>query len=281
MHKIISETNLNFVRHAISKVSSELRLANMEKSLWVIYGSYVINANNDKSDLDILCICKEDIPIDRAELEVDGISVHLTLITMEMFRADGIERKFGSYFTGKVLNPHIFLFGDSGLKNEVMYYTGSFISPLAGYISSLSRFKAFKPSQLTAIVFIAYLSTDPSFESYFLSYYSCSNFSQIWDSLCDETLLTLSKSKSVTQVGNRFKFNFSFRDYKDFNSERIKVSARHWAYAAVSHGSDYTFQDKIYSKASDKMAQLDPSGRKYKKMVKFLEDESGLQSIHI
>ncbi len=177
MEEIISPKNLKFVKEVIKHLSTELQLDAYEKALWLVFGSYVINMNKSGSDLDIIAIhdiFKENI---RTVYNFKNAPIHFTGINIKTLRDDGEERFYGSYFSGKVINPHIFLYGDAGLKNIALYHAGKFIAPLAGFLSGLTKSDLFTASQITSLVFIAYLSTDPSFDSYFLNYFLGVKFS--------------------------------------------------------------------------------------------------------
>ncbi len=152
---------------------------------------------------------------------------------------------------------------------------------MAGYLSKLTKLELFTASQITSLVFIAYLSTDPSFDSYFLNYFTSPNFNNIWIALCESTIRMLEISEVIIRSERKYVFIEKYSDYKSFHSERMKISARHWSYAAICHGGDRKFQDIIFNKAAKKMSKLDPSGKKYSDMVTFLKQESGLPEIYI
>lgn len=281
MEEIISPKNLNFVKEVIKHLSNELQLDDYKKVLWLVFGSYVINLNKWGSDLDIIAIhdlFKENI---RSVYNFKNVPIHFTGINMKTLKADGEKRFYGSYFSGKVINPHIFLYGDAELKNIALYHAGKFIAPLAGFLSGLTKSDSFTASQATSLVFIAYLSTDPSFDSYFLNYFISPKFERIWKALCDSTVQMLITSESIVTKKGKYVFIEKYPDYKSFHSERMKIAARHWSYGAVCHGSDPKFQDMIFTKAEEKMRKIDPTGKKYSDMVLFLKEQSGLSEIYI
>lgn len=281
MGDIISSTNLSFVKEAIAYISSELEFSNFKRGLWLVFGSFVINMNTPSSDLDIIVIHDIFIEDMRSIYNFKGVPIHFTGINMNTLIDDGESRLYGSYFSGKVINPHIFLYGNSKSKNTALYHAGRFIGSLVGYLSKLTKSESFTTSQVTSLVFIAYLSTDPSFDSYFLNYFISPNFNDIWKALCGSTIQMLKTSGIIIGSGGKYVFTEKYSDYKTFHSERMKISARHWSYGAVCHGGDRKFQDIIFNKAAEKMSKLDPSGKKYSDMVSFLKKESGLPEIYI
>jgi len=281
MRDIISADNLSFIKKAIKDLSFKVGIKEYGNVLWLVFGSYVINMNKDGSDLDIIGIHNDFSDDERLTYNFQNVPIHATLINMRVLRDDGEKRLFGSYFSGKVINPHIFLYGDPASKKEAICHSGKFIASLAGYLGKLSHFSFFNDSQLTALVFIAYLSTDPSFDSYLLNYFSSPIFPKIWKSLCKTTAYMLKVAKEVTLKEKKYTFVNKFDDYKDFHSERMKISARHWSYGAVCHGGDREFQDKIFFKAEEKMKKIDPSGIKYQEMLSFLKQESGLTQVYV
>lgn len=281
MKDIISTKNLSFIKQVIKKLSPKMEIEEYKNVLWLVFGSYVINMNKSGSDLDIIGIHDNFLKNKRVVHNFKNIPIHITLTNIKTLKDDGEKRLFGGYFSGKVINPHIFFYGNPISKNEAIYHSGKFIAPLAGYLGKLSHFSLFTDSQLTALVFIAYLSTDPSFDSYFLNYFSSPNFPKIWKSLCKITISMLKIAKEITPKKNKYVFINKFNDYKSFHSERMKISARHWSYGTVCHNNDHKFQDKIFSKAEKKMKNIDPSGTKYQEMILFLKQQSGLNEIYI
>lgn len=281
MDNIISDTNLSFAKEAISNVSKELEFNEYKKALWVVFGSYVINMNTTGSDLDLIAIHDRFTKSERTVFNYKNVPIHFTGISIKTLTDDGESRLYGSYFTGKIINPHIFTYGDDKLKHTATYNAGKFISPLAGFLSKQSKFETFTKSQVTSLVFIAYLSTDPSFDSYFLNYFISPKFNDIWISLSDSTIHMLQTSGSIIKIGEKYRFTEMYPDFKSFHSERMKISARHWSYGAICHEGNYKFQDFIFTKAEEKMKKIDPTGKKYLDMVEFLKNESGLSEIYI
>lgn len=282
MNKVISRDNLLFIKEVINFSFPQIGLSNPKEALWLVYGSYVINMNRASSDLDILVIHPRFTEKKRVVIDYKNVPVHLSTITMKDLEADGETRQYGSYFTGKIINPHLFLFGNKELTEEAQFHAGKFISPLVGYIATLSPVVSFNPSQITALVFVAYLSClGPSFDLVFLNYFNSPEFAKIWKNLCRDTILILKNAGGIKRSGNKYVFTQKFVDYKSFHLERMKIAARHWSYAAVNHNNDYTFQDWLFSKAEEKKKKSDPTGEKYQKMTSFLKKRSGLSNIYI
>jgi hypothetical protein len=281
MENIISPNNLAFTKEAIKYISNKIMFNNFKQALWIVFGSYVINMNKLDSDLDIIAIHDIFTENKRSIYDFRGVPIHFTKINMNTLKDDGVKRLYGSYFSGKVINPHVFLYGNKKSKNEALYHAGKFIAPLAGYLSELTGLRSLTTSQITSLVFIAYLSTDPSFDSYFLNYFVSPNFKEIWESLCKSTVQMLKASDSIKCSKKNYVFIEKFPNYQTFHSERMKISARHWSYGAVYHGGNYKFQDVIFTKAEKKMRKIDPSGKRYSDMVTFLRKQSGLIGIYI
>lgn len=281
MENIISPNNLAFTKEAINYISDKLKFNKYKQVLWIVFGSYVINMNKSDSDLDFIAIHDIFTENKRSIYDFKNVPIHFTGINMNTLKDDGEKRLYGSYFSGKIINPHIFLYGNNKSKNQALYHAGKFIAPLAGYLSKLTGSKSLTASQVTTLVFIAYLSTDPSFDSHFLNYFISPNFKDIWESLCDSTIQMLNTSGSITSSKKGYIFTEKFPDYQTFHSERMKISARHWSYGAVCHEGNHKFQDIIFTKAEKKMRHIDPSGEKYLDMVTFLRKQSGLTDIYI
>lgn len=281
MDNIISPTNLSFVKATIRYISDKLKLNNFRQIPWIVFGSYVINMNTSGSDLDIIAVHDNFTDNKRSIYDYKDVPIHFTRINMNTLKDDGKERLYGGYFSGKIINPHIFLYGNNKLKKQALYHAGKFIAPLAGYLSELTGSKSLTASQVTSLVFIAYLSTDPSFDSYFLNYFVSPDFRNIWKSLCKLTIQMLNISGSITGIKKRYTFAEKFPDYQTFHSERMKISARHWSYGAICHEGNHKFQDIIFTKAEKKRRIIDPTRKKYLDMVTFLKKQSGLSEIYI
>ncbi len=281
MEKVISQENLAFIKETIKHISEKLKFDNYKQGLWLAFGSFVINRNEVGSDLDLIAINDYFEKDTKIVDSFKSIPIHFTGINMKILQDDGESRLYGSYFSGKIINPHIFLYSNHILKEEALSHAGKFIAPLAGFLGGMIKKDGFTASQITALVFIAYLSTDPSFDSYFLNYFVSPNFNNIWIALCESTTEMLKVSKSIKESNNKLYFVDKFRDYKSFHEERMKISARHWSYGAVCHGGDRQFQDSIFTKAKEKMNRIDPTGNKYRSMVRFLKEKSKLPDIYI
>lgn len=281
MENVISPVNKQFVERAIRYISAKHQIKNYRNMLWVAYGSYVINMNRLGSDLDVLAIHSKNDAIIKITDDFENVPIHFMSLSDHILKDDGKERMYGAYITGKIINPHIFLYGNQKLRKTALLHSGQCIGPLAGYLSRQSAHIHLSDSAITALVFISYLSTDPSFDSYFLHYFLSPSFSKLWRSLINTTIEMLQTAGEIKESKGIYMFTNPFKDYQSFHRERMKISARHWSYGAVCHNSDRTFQDQIYTKAEQKMKLSDPHGIKYKEMVKFLKYESGLSNIYI
>ncbi len=281
MKNIISNKNLKFVKEAIVETSKKMLIYNSQKVVWICFGSFVINNQDRDSDLDLMCVGDIFDAPNRSIIEYKKRMIHTCIVPSKEYIKDGKKRLYGAYFTGKVINPHILLYGNRKLRHTVMKHAGAYIGDLAGYIGSLVKSKTHTKSQITAQVFIAYLSTDPSFDSYLLRYFVAPNFQKLWVELCKDTVKILKYAKVIANSDSKFKYLKRLKYYKEFHEERMKSSERHKNFGAICNNNDYTFQDLIYRNAKKKMKMLDPDGTKYKKMVLFLKKESGLRDIYI
>jgi len=280
MDKVISPKNLSFIKKVINHLSPKLGIANPKEALWLIYGSYVINMNNADSDLDVIGIHPNFTEKKRMVFSYQNVAVHCSTITIKDLKDDGESRLYGSYFSGKIINPHIFLYGNSKLKKEAISSAGKLIGPLTGYLASLTKKSLFTPSQITALVFTSYMSIGPSFDLIILGYFLSPQFKKIWKALSEQTVLMLKAGGAIKKVGGKYRFTQKFSSYKSFHFERMKIAARHWSYGAICH-KDYKFPDWIFDKAEKKMKKADPTGEKYREMIKFLQNQSGLNSIYV
>lgn len=281
MDKVILSKNISVIEEAIKILSSKMGVSDPKEILWLVFGSYVINMNTAESDMDIIGIHESFTNKKRYIFSHNNVPIHFNAINMDDLKDDGECRLYGGYFTGKIINPHIFLYGNSKEIHDAIFNAGKFIGPLAGYISKISTDTSFSRSQITAFIFIAYLSTDPSFDSYFLNYFISQEFEKIWEYLQEDTLNMLNVSESIKCVDGKYIFVDSFTSYKDFHFERMKISARHWSYGAICHDNDRKFQDVIFSKANINLKKVDPDGKKYASMLSFLKEQSGLNEIFI
>lgn len=281
MDRIISNENMSFIEQSIILLSHNMGFSNPKEILWLVFGSYVINMNKAGSDIDIIGIHDSFVDKKRYTVFYNKIPIHFNAINIHDLKDDGENRLYGGYFTGKILNPHIFLYGNSETMHDAICNAGKFIGPLAGYISKISTHVSFSESQITALVFVAYLSTDPSFDSYFLGYFISKEFLKIWEFLKKDVINMLIVSEEIKYINGKYIFLNSLSNYKDFHFERMKISARHWSYGAICHNNDIKFQDFIFNKANEKIKKNDPDGKKYLDMLSFLKEQSGLIEIFI
>lgn len=281
MENFISQENSAFIERVIAFLCPKLSLSTPADALWIVFGSYVINMNTAASDVDIIVVHDSFEESTRVAFTFEDTPIHVCTITMSTLKDDGEKRLYGAYFTGKVINPHIFLYGNDESRRKALYHAGKFIAPLAGYLAENSQHTKLSASNITALTFVAYLSTDPSFDSYFLNYFLSPKFDELWKVLCIQTVEMLQTAGTLSSDSDGYNFTEAFENYQKFHSERMKIAARHWSYGAVCHNSDVTFQDFIYTKAEEKMKRMDPSGEKYQKMIEFLKRESGLSEVYV
>ncbi|EKD85842.1 MAG: hypothetical protein ACD_37C00596G0007 [uncultured bacterium] len=281
MEEIISQNNLAFINKVIEFLHKELEIYKQDPVLWIANGSYVINRNNEKSDLDLIVVHDSFAGGKRFIYEYQNVPVHVTEINMQMLSEDGESRLYGSYFTGKIINPHILISTNNSLKKQALYHAGKFIAPLAGYLSTRVTSKTFTESQITALVFIAHLSFNPFFDAYFLNYFVSQDFDKLWNVLCKKTIEMLTVSESITKSENTYSIKEKISDYRTFHLERMKISTRHWSYGAVVHKCNFKFPDEMYMKGREKIKKIDPSGEQYNNMLSFLRTESGLSEVFI
>lgn len=281
MKQVISRKNWELVISAIQNISD--KGIGTDKSLWVIYGSYVINAQKQGSDLDLLCV--DDI-FDRSQRVVenyDGVPIHLTCMPISELAKDGRDRRYGGYFTGKIINPHILYGGSDQLKRLANRAAGEFIGELAGYIAGLTKkSEGFSAEEITAQVYVAYMSTDPWFDSYFLSYFCAPDFGRVWKHMVKDVMEILLTSNLIYKArSGGYRYKTYFDNYKYFHKERMSVAARHWSFGVTCHGNNLNFYNEIVDKAKFRIKKLDPTGKIYIRMVSFLESNSGLKTIYV
>src|SRR3990167_2756827 len=102
MKQITSAANEEIITKAIQDLIDHGEGTN--DSLWLAYGSYVINNQHAQSDLDLLCIDDKFKKNSRIVKRFRRIPVHLSKIPTTSLIQDGKEGLFGGYFTGKIIN---------------------------------------------------------------------------------------------------------------------------------------------------------------------------------
>ena len=124
MDKVILSKNTSIIEEVIKTLSNKIGFSNPKEILWLVFGSYVINMNTSESDMDIIGIHESFMNKKRYGFSHNNIPIHFNTINIGDLKDDGEGRLYGGYFTGKIINPHIFLYGNSKEIHDAMYNAG-------------------------------------------------------------------------------------------------------------------------------------------------------------
>lgn len=271
--KFIMQDNFNFVERAIRHLAVEIGAEGEEDgSFWVCYGSFVLNRQTSESDLDLLCIHNRSVSIRRIQSSFEGYPVTVYSLCKNDFASDGEARLFGGYFSGKVLNPYVAFLATQEDEDFIMKAAGQFIGYFAAVMAEQQGRRNATRTNLVADSVLARFHLCPWYQSYFLRYYTASNFSELWRHMEEVIPLMFVKAKAVIQNGSVFEYQ-RIPSKTELHMESIKVIARFWALGSCLHGQLPDFPNYYIQKTEQFIVCNNLQGR-CAEMLQFLCEQS-------
>lgn len=283
-NELITKENLNFVKRVVLNASKKNGLTYSNDDVWILTGSYAVNAQRPKSDIDLILV-KDNMahtkPVHN-KFPCGSVTVSISIVNKKTFEEEG-KQKYGGYFAGKIINPHCFLGKNRKLISFVKKMGGRFIGDYVAYLGDISNNKddCFTKEQVAAQTISAYMTNNPGYDSYFLSYFLQPNFDKIWRFLVESTTELLLLSEKIVPQGYGYKYKGVFKDYPQFHEARTKAIARKFGFGVYFHDSNYNWPESHFLNAALKIKSLDPTGENYMKMLSFLKKTSNLDRIFI
>lgn len=245
----MNQQSMGFVSCALPHLLAETGIGDDPLNFWVCYGSFVLNQQTPQSDLDLLLVHQIPSSPIRVQARYKDHPVTIYSLPQREFMADGNQRRYGGYFSGKLLNPFVVLSGSqesSNISNKVM---GGFIGEFAATIAKEHGRKIGNRSNIVADCVLAYLRLCPHYKAYFLRYYISQNFEAIWQHMkivIPEALVQAAIMKKISE--NKFEY-LSVLSPEEFHLQLMTSVARFWSFGSCCHGCNANFPDFYFQKA--------------------------------
>ncbi|HEC64528.1 MAG TPA: hypothetical protein ENI23_04470 [bacterium] len=264
----------------ISHLNSSIKLEETDKNFWVLIGSYAINGQKDNSDMDLFYFSESLKHPTRLKEKINGVLVSLCMVPTSSLESDGLDRKYGGYFVGKLLHPYV-LIKSNVPQAYLEKYSSAFIIDFVGYIAKSHSHKVrFTEQELCSLVFLAFLSIHPEFDSYFMRFYLNPEFDSIWSMLSKRISRAFIRNKYVhKRKDDKYSISQGFKSHDEYRRARYLIGVRHSAFGSHFHNNDVNFQNKHIELSSGKKKELDPTGIHYSGMISFLSELSGVDSL--
>jgi hypothetical protein len=274
----MNQKNIDFVSQAITCLAGEVGLKEDDRGFWVCYGSFVLNQQTPKSDIDLLYIHVQPTAVRRIQSSFEGHPVTIYSLNRNDFVNDGKNRTFGGYFSGKVLNPHVMFLASQEDENMIMEVGGSFIGPLSAAMAAKRKRNTASSANLVADSVLARIHLCPWYKSYFLRYYISTNFQQLWERMAEVTTLFFLKAGIVVQNGDEFRYQCTSLK-EDLHESTLAAVARFWALGSSLHGGMPDFP-AFYMQKAEQYVRDNDLGDRLQEMIHFLQVQSSQGEKH-
>lgn len=218
---------------------------------WVFYGSMPQGTAGGGSDIDALLLHDggAEHPPQRRSATWEARPVTIYVLSHQDVAADGLERRFGGYFSLKLFSP--FVTDRPGLDSALAAITAGFLGPLAELRAADSDESDYSGDQLLAHAHLAFLDLYPDFAGYIARLLrDLEQRSRIWSQQRCTYVDALHSAGYIThQPQGRWSYTGLHR-IADPGRERARCAARFWAFGAVCHGADARFPDVYFEKAN-------------------------------
>jgi len=240
---------IDFITRALPNLLVEVGVKDSPLNFWVCYGSFALNQHTPESDLDLLFVHQETTRPTRIQARHQDHPVTIYSLPLSEFVADGTQRRYGGYFSAKLLNPFVVFGGSNDSVNTVSEVFGGFIGSFAATIAKEHGREIGTRDNIVADSILAYLRLCPSYRAYFLRYYVSPNFGEIWNRMKIVIPDALTKAQATTILArDRFEYCSAFSP-EQFHLQLVACVARFWAFGSCCHGCNISFPDYYIQKA--------------------------------
>ena len=247
--QLMNSPSADFVSAALSNLVVETGIEENQLNFWICYGSFVLNQQTPESDVDLLFVHQVPSLPTRVQARYQDHPVTIYSLPLRELVADGSQRRYGGYFSGKLLNQFVVFGGSRDSINTVTEVMGGFIGSFAATIAKEHGREIGTRDNIVADSILAYLRLCPSYRAYFLRYYVSPNFGEIWDRMKVVIPDALTKAQAVTTLAkDRFEYCSSFSP-EQFHLQLVACIARFWAFGSCCHGCNIGFPDYYIQKA--------------------------------
>lgn len=247
--QFMKSPSVDFVTDALPHLLAETGIEDNPLNFWICYGSFALNQQTPESDVDLLFVHQTPSLPTRVQARYLDHPVTIYSLPLREFLADGIQRHYGGYFSGKLLNPFVVFGGSPDSLNNVTKVMGGFIGGFAATIAKEHGREIGTRENIVADCILAYLRLCPSYKAYFLRYYVSPNFGEIWNSMKNVIPDALTTAQVTTMLTkDRFEYCSPF-SVEEFHVQLVSCVARFWAFGSCCHGCNINFPDYYLQKA--------------------------------
>ncbi|MCT2590525.1 hypothetical protein LHJ74_11495 [Streptomyces sp. N2-109] len=170
------------------------------------------------------------------------------VLSQQDVAADGLERRFGGYFTLKLFSPFLLTDGPV-LESHLAGSTARFLGPLAAAASGDTGQAVYSSDQLLAHGYLAFLELYPDFAGYLAR---LARDRDLWLRVWAHQLRMYNEALDTAGYvaacgGGRWSYT-GLHAVGDLERERARCAARFWAFGAVCHQADAGFPDAYFAK---------------------------------
>lgn len=268
----MNQANFDFVARALVCLMDEVGVREGDGSFWVCYGSFVLNQQTPESDLDLLCIHTQPTTVRRVQSFFEGYPVTIYSLNRNDFVSDGIQKIFGGYFGGKVLNPHVMFLASQEDRDMVMEVSGAFIGPFSAAMAAERGRSVATNTNLVADSVLARFHICPWYQSYFLRYFISTNFQHLWKRMAEVTTLSFLKAEIVAQSDEGFCYQKT-PSKEESHKSTLSAAARFWALGSSLHGGMPDFP-AFYMQKAEQYVKDNCLKDRLEEMIYFLHAQS-------
>lgn len=222
---------------------------------FVFYGSQVTGNAKHGSDIDVLYLHRGRGEARREDERVGDTPVSLYVVPLSEFKADGSERRYGGYFSMKMLSPH-FKVGSEIPTAEIHRTVGEFIGPFASKVAAEAEETRFEPIELASHALIAYGRLCHPFRYYTLRSAGKPDFPRVLSHVSTFVAESFLEAEIVTKDSGKYTYTPSEVDYEE---EAWKVTAAFSSFGAYMHGNYWQWANTYLQGARDKSGIADAS----------------------
>ncbi|OGF25853.1 hypothetical protein A2331_04655 [Candidatus Falkowbacteria bacterium RIFOXYB2_FULL_34_18] len=269
---LMNQRNFDFVARAVACLVDEVGVKGDDENFWICYGSFVLNQQTVESDLDLLCIHTLPTTVRRIQSSFEGYPVTIYSLNRNDFVSDGRQKIFGGYFGGKVLNPHVMFLASQKDMDVIAEVGGAFIGPFSGAMAERKGRTVATDTNLVADSVLARFHLCPWYRSYFLRYYTSSNFQQLWERMTEVMTSFFLKAGIVIQDGNKFRYQYTFSD-EELHESTLASVARFWSLGSSLHSGMPDFP-AFYMQKAEQYVKDNSLENRLEEMIHFLQVQS-------
>ena len=166
-----------------------------------LYGTGFKGRKSEQSDIDIIVVCKKEGVIGWEADLLAGKRVHITIVALDILEKDALFCDKGTYYIGKFINPHTFLYAATGFKN---IFNKLFCEFLESYV--FPEIETGKRLKVENIIGLTYFVHYKEFPDYLLplSKWICSQDNvEAFRAVISTFRDSLAYSKRIKIIGNR------------------------------------------------------------------------------